>query len=53
LKPDIYEGKVKVSPMNGKPASRTFTLSYDSEKKTPHLTIVEYDRFVTANPKSP
>lgn len=39
LKPDDYEGKIKVSPMNGKPNSQTFVINYDSKKHAVHLSF--------------
>lgn len=37
LKADDYEGKIKVSPMNGKPDSQTFLLEYDPKTKQAQL----------------
>jgi hypothetical protein len=37
LKPDDYEGKIKISPMNGKPASESFFIRY--EKGTVYLNM--------------
>jgi hypothetical protein len=39
LKPDYYEGRIKISPMNGKTASQTFIISYDSKTNETHLSF--------------
>jgi hypothetical protein len=39
LKPQDYEGKVKVSPMNGRPALKTFVINYDSETGSVKVTL--------------
>ena len=39
LKPNDYEGRIKVRPMNGKPASTSFVIRYDSKKQSVHLSF--------------
>lgn len=39
LKPDDYEGKIKISPMNGKPKSRIFFIKYNRRTKSVSLTF--------------
>jgi hypothetical protein len=39
LKPDDYEGRIKVSPMNSTPASQTFVINYKSKKRSVTLSF--------------